>query len=186
MKKCILLSDQSCTLQVGDFAIDNRAGISRTLHRISAIRNRKGAIIGLTCRAGRAVSGSTKLLQDLVQDGASLLIIGPPGVGKTTIIRLVTSIFDMFVKLAWVTVCVYLFIFVLFLLISVLMRTIWILPLNYQVITFPLSGSLRIFLSFFTEQDMSGLNFSGSTALYPWWTFYRSWKFLPEPTSHPW
>ncbi|KAF0901503.1 hypothetical protein E2562_003488 [Oryza meyeriana var. granulata] len=75
------------TSQVGDFGADNRAGISRTLHRISAIRNRKGAIIGLTCRVGRAVPGSANLLQDLVKDGGSLLLIGPPGVGKTTVIR---------------------------------------------------------------------------------------------------
>ncbi|KAG8076771.1 hypothetical protein GUJ93_ZPchr0006g42899 [Zizania palustris] len=75
------------TSQVGDFGGDNRAGISRTLHRISAIRNRKGAIIGLTCRVGRAVPGSANLLQDLVKDGGSLLLIGPPGVGKTTVIR---------------------------------------------------------------------------------------------------
>ncbi|XP_054813677.1 protein SEEDLING PLASTID DEVELOPMENT 1-like isoform X1 [Prosopis cineraria] len=78
---------EHATSQVGDFAVDNRAGISRTLHRISAIRNRKGAIIGLTCRVGRVISGSAKLLRDLVQDGASLLLIGPPGVGKTTITR---------------------------------------------------------------------------------------------------
>ncbi|KAJ4798160.1 P-loop containing nucleoside triphosphate hydrolases superfamily protein [Rhynchospora pubera] len=75
------------TSQVGDFGEDNRAGISRTLHRISAIRNRKGTIIGLTCRVGRAVTGSANLLRDLVKDGSSLLVIGPPGVGKTTIIR---------------------------------------------------------------------------------------------------
>ncbi|CAD6337640.1 unnamed protein product [Miscanthus lutarioriparius] len=75
------------TSQVGDFGADNRAGISRTLHRISAIRNRKGVIVGLTCRVGRAVPGSANLLQDLVKDGGSLLLIGPPGVGKTTVIR---------------------------------------------------------------------------------------------------
>ncbi|KAM1808250.1 hypothetical protein ACFX11_031158 [Malus domestica] len=74
-------------LKVGDFAIDNRAGISRTLHRISAIRNRRGVIIGLTC-VGRAISGSAVLLRDLVQDGGSLLLIGPPGGGKTTMIRM--------------------------------------------------------------------------------------------------
>lgn len=72
---------------VGEFADDNRAGIDRTLHRISAIRNRAGRIIGLTCRVGRAISGSAEMARDLVESGGSLLLMGRPGVGKTTAIR---------------------------------------------------------------------------------------------------
>ncbi|MGE4543210.1 MAG: R3H domain-containing nucleic acid-binding protein [Pedobacter sp.] len=73
--------------QVGDFGGDNRAGIERTLHRISAIRNRKGQIIGLTLRIGRAVIGGIELMRDLIETGQSLLILGRPGVGKTTKLR---------------------------------------------------------------------------------------------------
>ncbi|KAL2629220.1 hypothetical protein R1flu_013906 [Riccia fluitans] len=72
---------------VGEFADDNRAGMDRTLHRISAIRNRSGRIVGLTCRVGRAISGSAEMVRDLVSGGGSLLLMGPPGVGKTTAIR---------------------------------------------------------------------------------------------------
>jgi len=72
---------------LGEFTDDNRAGIERTLHRISAIRNRKGQIIGLTLRAGRAIFGTIELLRDLIETGKNLLILGRPGVGKTTKLR---------------------------------------------------------------------------------------------------
>jgi stage III sporulation protein SpoIIIAA len=75
------------TSRVGVFSGDNRAGIERTLHRISAIRNREGRIVGLTCRVGRAVYGTIKIILDLVQSGKSILLLGRPGVGKTTMLR---------------------------------------------------------------------------------------------------
>ena len=72
---------------VSEFGEDNRAGISGTLHRISAIRNRRGRIVGLTCRVGRAVTGSASAIRDLVEGGRSVLLLGAPGVGKTTMLR---------------------------------------------------------------------------------------------------
>ncbi len=76
-----------CIERVGPFSGDNRAGIERTLHRISAIRNRPGEIIGLTCRVGRAVYGTIGMIRDLVETGKSILMLGRPGVGKTTALR---------------------------------------------------------------------------------------------------
>ena len=73
--------------RVGDFGKDNRAGIERTLHRISALRNRRGDVIGLTCRIGRAVYGTVDILRDVVEAGKSILLLGRPGVGKTTLLR---------------------------------------------------------------------------------------------------
>jgi len=75
------------TSRVGSFGDDNRAGIERTLHRISAIRNRKGHIVGLSCRVGRAVYGTIKIIEDLIQSGKSILLLGKPGIGKTTMLR---------------------------------------------------------------------------------------------------
>ncbi len=78
--------------RIGQFGEDNRAGIPRTLHRISAIRNRAGLVIGLTCRVGRAVYGTIEIIRDLVEAGKSILILGKPGTGKTTMLREVARV----------------------------------------------------------------------------------------------
>ncbi|MFC2019592.1 R3H domain-containing nucleic acid-binding protein [Chloroflexota bacterium] len=96
----VVLSSQDVTEQdieyvasrVGSFGDDNRAGIERTLHRISAIRNRQGHILGLTCRVGRAVFGTIKVIEDLVHSANSVLLLGRPGVGKTTMLREVARV----------------------------------------------------------------------------------------------
>ncbi len=75
------------TSRISSFGDDNRAGIERTLHRISAIRNREGRIVGLTCRVGRAIFGTIKIIEDLIESGKSVLLLGRPGVGKTTMLR---------------------------------------------------------------------------------------------------
>ena len=78
--------------RITSFGDDNRAGIERTLHRISAIRNRQGRIVGLTCRVGRAVFGTVKIIEDLIESGKSVLLLGRPGVGKTTMLREVARV----------------------------------------------------------------------------------------------
>jgi stage III sporulation protein SpoIIIAA len=77
---------------IGEFGADNRAGIERTLHRISCIRNRRGKIVGLTCRIGRAVYGTIRVIEDLVLSEKSILLLGRPGVGKTTMLREVARV----------------------------------------------------------------------------------------------
>src|ERR1041384_1853952 len=78
---------QHVASRVGQFTRDNRAGIERTLHRISAMRNRLGEIVGLTCRVGRAIYGTVDIIRDFVESGKSILLMGKPGVGKTTLLR---------------------------------------------------------------------------------------------------
>lgn len=75
------------TKRISKFSNENRAGIERTLHRISCIRNRQFLINGLTCRVGRAIFGTISVIRDLLESEKSILILGKPGVGKTTIIR---------------------------------------------------------------------------------------------------
>ncbi|MBI4287021.1 MAG: AAA family ATPase [Chloroflexi bacterium] len=83
---------QYAVSRIGTFGDDNRAGIARTLHRISAIRNRQGRIVGLTCRVGRAVYGTIQIIQDLIGLGQSILLLGRPGIGKTTMLREVARV----------------------------------------------------------------------------------------------
>ncbi|MCH7837018.1 MAG: AAA family ATPase [Chloroflexi bacterium] len=78
--------------RIGEFSDDNRAGIERTLHRISRMCNRQGRVVGLTCRVGRAVYGTIRVIEDLVTTGKSILLLGRPGVGKTTMLREVARV----------------------------------------------------------------------------------------------
>ena len=83
------------TKKISKFSDENRAGIELTLHRISCIRNRQFLITGLTCRIGRAVFGSICLARDLLESGQSILVLGKPGIGKTTIIREMSRVYQM-------------------------------------------------------------------------------------------
>jgi len=78
--------------RIGQFGGDNRAGIERTLHRISALRNRAGKVVGLTLRVGRAMYGTMEIIRDVVESGKSILLLGRPGVGKTTLLREVARV----------------------------------------------------------------------------------------------
>ena len=78
--------------RIGQFGGDNRAGIERTLHRISALRNRSGKVVGLTVRVGRAMYGTMEIIRDVVEAGKSILLLGKPGVGKTTLLREVARV----------------------------------------------------------------------------------------------
>ena len=92
-QKIISWQDLEYTIKrIGTFNLENRTGIDRTLHRISCIRNRQFLINGLTCRVGRSIFGTISVIRDLLELNKSILILGKPGIGKTTIIREIARI----------------------------------------------------------------------------------------------
>ncbi len=78
---------QYVTGKLSPFGLDNRSGIEKTLHRISAIRNRRDEIVGLTCRVGKAVFGTVDVIRDVIAEENNMLLLGKPGIGKTTMLR---------------------------------------------------------------------------------------------------
>ena len=95
--RVVSIEDINCVLDaLGGFGTDNRAGLEQQLHRISAMRNRDGHIIGLTMRVGRHVSGNADMISDLIfGDDRSILFLGEPGSGKTTVVREATRLLAM-------------------------------------------------------------------------------------------